>query len=547
MTGSVELDADGASLLIRFAYREDLVATVKALPGRRWDPKAKVWRVPASQVEKVYAVLAQHQFDFAPEVPSLLAGTLGASAGESAPASSRALRQAALPLPQSAAEQVATASALSVSALNARVRDGLRQQFPDAFWLVGEVIDFDKSADRTHRFFQLVEKARHQARPVAAVEVALFARTAEWLLPRLAGGNEPLALRDGIEIRALVKVDFYPATGRFQVVIQDIDPTFTLGKLALTREQILGELQQRGLAERNRSLGFPVPALRIGVLSSPDSDGWNDFARHLQEADIGFDVSLLPIKVQGTELKPSLLRGLSWFARNASHFDVLCIVRGGGSRTDLAWFDDLEIALAVASHPLKVVVGIGHQRDQSVLDAIAHSEKTPTAVAELLARGVEEARADTRERAQRLRDAVFDCLHDLHAATQRTARELHHAVERRLHSEHAALATCGRELQLRTELRIAGERATLREAAGRTRHATDRQLARRAAHLDESGTRLRLLDPARVLGRGYAIVRSTDGRVHPSVRKLTAQQDVVLQFRDGRATARVADVHRDSP
>ena len=405
MTGTVELDPDGTSLLIRFPYREDLVAIVKELPGRRWDPKGKVWRVPAAQVERVFTILSRHLFEFAPEIPSLLAGTLGTPSAATDAASPTRAQQARLPLPQPATDTDAT-PALSISALNTRVRDGLRQSFPEAIWVVGEIVDFDKSAGREHRFFQLVEKSPRQPRAVAAVEVALFGRTAEWLLPRLAVGETPLTLRDGIEIRALVKVDLYPASGRFQVVIQDIDPSFTLGKLALTREQILRELLAAGLATRNRALPLPVPALRIGVLTSPESDGWNDFLRHLQEARLGFDVTLVPIKVQGAELKPSLLRGLAWFADRATDFDVLCIVRGGGSRTDLAWFDDIDIARAVAQHPLKVVVGIGHQRDQSVLDAIAHSEKTPTAVAELLVRGIEEARADTRERAARLLQAT---------------------------------------------------------------------------------------------------------------------------------------------
>src|SRR5689334_13440160 len=132
MTGSVELDRDGSSLLIRFAYREDLVALVKDFPGRRWDPKQKLWRVPASHVERVFAALSRHLFEFAPEIPSLLAGTLGtpASTPDAAPAASA----------RDAREE---APAIGVAELNARVRDGLRHQFPDLFWVVGEIVDFD--------------------------------------------------------------------------------------------------------------------------------------------------------------------------------------------------------------------------------------------------------------------------------------------------------------------------------------------------------------------------------------------------------------------
>ncbi|HEX6813232.1 MAG TPA: exodeoxyribonuclease VII large subunit [Planctomycetota bacterium] len=554
MTGSVELDPDGTSLLIRFPYREDLVAMVKGLPGRRWDPKGKVWRVPAAHVEQVFTLCSRHLFDFAPEIPSLLAGTLRTPPARVPKPPGPTAGQGTLPLePETPAragalgDVVEPAPALTISALNARVRDGLRQKFPGELWVVGEIVDFDKSAGRAHRFFQLVEKARGEPRALAAVEVALFQNTAERLLPRLASGDTQLTLRDGLEIKALVKLDLYVATGRFQVVISDIDPTFTLGKLALTREQILRELLQQGLATRNRSLGFPVPSLRIGVLTSPDSDGWNDFLRHLQESGAGFDVTLLPVKVQGLDLKPSLMAGLRWFAHHAEHFDVLCIVRGGGSRSDLAWFDDRDVAVAVARHPLKILVGIGHQRDQSVLDAIAHSEKTPTAVAELLVRGLEEARSSVRERALRLHDAVAHHLAGRRTELVRTARSVQRAVENHLARQHTALATTGRMLQTTTLFRLQRERNTLQQATAGICHGADRHMERNRARIEQQATRQRLLDPARVLGRGYVLVRSTEGRVLPSVSRLTANQIVRVQFRDGHADARVDHVHPGNP
>ena len=154
MTGTVELDQDGTSLLIRFPYREDLVALVKDLPGRRWDPKTKVWKVPAAHVEKVYSVLSRHLFEFGPEIPSLLAGTLGT---RPAPAAASATAAKELAPPPASTES----PALRISELNTLVRDGLRRQFADAFWVQGEVVDYDKGAGRQHRFFQLVEKERY--------------------------------------------------------------------------------------------------------------------------------------------------------------------------------------------------------------------------------------------------------------------------------------------------------------------------------------------------------------------------------------------------
>ena len=503
---------------------------------------------------QVFTTLSRHLFDFAPEIPSLMAGTLRASPAPDPKPRSTAPRQASLPLPTGTAPDGSgtadgtasgrEAQALTISALNARVRDGLRREFAEAFWVVGEIVDFDKSAGRQHRFFQLIEKARGEARPMAAVEVALFATAAERLLPALLAHEPPLSLRDGIEVRVLVRVDFYVATGRFQIVVQDIDPSFTLGKLALTKEQILRELADKGLAARNRSLGFPVPALRIGMLTSPDADGWNDFLRHVEEARVGFEITLFPIKVQGLDLKPTLLAGLAWFAQHAEAFDVLCIVRGGGSRTDLAWFDDRDVAFAVARHPLKVVVGIGHQRDQSVLDAIAHSEKTPTAVAELLVRSLEDARDDVRESTRRLGAAVGERLARHGDDLGSLGRGLQRAAHLQLVRAHAALAAAGRDLVTATRLRLSLEQGGLQRCAARAAHASERLLERQGARLEQHATRLRLLDPQRVLARGFAIVRDADGHVAPSVARVTPQQTVRVQWRDGHADARIEQVHR---
>lgn len=559
MTGTVELDQDGAFLLLRFPYREDLVAAVKLLPGRRWDPKHKVWRVPASAVDQVYELAARNLFDLAPEVSSLLAGTLGkptttakkttstdgsGDAGALHPAAAP-LRQLRLPEGQPGSPSAAsepTTDALTISALNQAVRDALKREFPRSLWVVGEIVDYDKSAGRQHRFFQLVEKAKGQPRPLAVVEVALFERTAQRLLQKLARGDDPLTLRDGIEIRALVSVDIYVGSGRYQIVVEDIDPSFTLGKMALSREQILRELRDKGLVDTNRSRGVPMPPLRVGVLTSPDSDGWNDFLRHLQEARLGFALTLVPIKVQGAELRPSLLAGLQWFAHRHGQFDVLCILRGGGSRSDLAWFDDREIAFAVARHPLKILVGIGHQRDQSVLDHIAHSEKTPTAVAGFLVGCVQDTRAALAEQAQRLRDDVQELLARAATNLGRRARDLQFAVDQRLRRETHALANSARDLHARALLRLQRADAHLRAGQARLDGATSRRLDRTTAVLEQQATRLRLLDPQRVLGRGFALVRSVDGKVLPAAERIRANQTIVVQFRDGRVRGRADSI-----
>ncbi len=554
MNGTVELTPDRAHLLIRFPYREDLLAEVRELPGRRWDPKQKVWRIPADQVELVYATFARHLFEFAPEVSGLLAGTLGSAPKPVEPPAADAARPVD-------GERSPADDSLSISGLNQRVRDTLRTQFPQRLWIVGEVVDYDKQAERQHRFFSLIEKAAGEARPRARVEAALFERTALELLPRLQAQAAEFTLRDGIEIRALVRVDFYVQSGRFQVVLEDIDPSFTLGKLALTREQILRELRDRGLVEQNRALPLPVPPLRLGVLASPDSDGWNDFLRHLQESGVGFQVRLFAVKVQGLEVRKSVLAGLAWFGAHAAEFDVVCILRGGGSRTDLAWFDDLELAVAVAQHPLKVLVGIGHQRDQSVLDVIAHSEKTPTAVAERLVATVQLARRSVTQQAVRLQTCVGRTLARAAATLgnaaawlrqtlagrllrerihlQTTARDLDRGCTRLLADARAQLGHAARDLQGEALRRCDRARSALATTAQRCGNAAERRLERATARLDQAAARHRLLDPRAVLQRGFAIVRTTDGRVLPAADRVTPDQILDVQFRDGAVRTRV--------
>lgn len=562
MTGTVELDADGAHLVIRFPYREDLVAQVKELPGRRWDPKHKQWRVPCSQVEHVYALFSRHLFEFAPEVTGLLAGTIAQppsarqrSAGEKQARSDAAAAAAEDAAPATIGDDAAAPvgsgaraapEALSISAFNELVRDALRQRFPQRLWLVGEVLDYDKQADRAHRFFTLVEKAPSLGKVTARVEAALFERTLRELLPRLQQKAPDFRLCDGIEVRVLVRVDFYAQTGRFQVIVEDVDPTFTLGKLALAREEILRTLREKGLADRNRMLALPMPPLRIGVLTSPDSDGWNDFLRQLQESGIGFDVTLVPVSVQGRELRPSMLAGLRWFDARAEDFDVLCIVRGGGSRTDLAWFDDLHVALAVAEHPLKILVGVGHQRDQCVLDAIAHSEKTPTAVAAFLVQCAQEARQTTREAGDRLQAAVRSLLGDARDHLAALARDVRHASAHRLHRERAFVAHCARQLHGAALLRLERGRSHLHSVALRATRGAERRLERAAMQLDHQAARQRLLDPRRVIARGFALLRGDDGRVLPAAGRVRAGQVLTIELRDGRVRARADAVQLDA-
>ncbi len=520
MSGSVELDRDGRSLLIRFPYNPYVVEEVKAIPGRRWDPARKVWRVPVTSIDAACSTGMRHGFAIAPEVTGMLAGTVSVpQAGADAPA--------AAPGP---------VEALTISALNQRVRDAITQSFRETLWVVGEILDYDKNKARKHVFFTLVEKQGERTVAARATAV-LFERDAERIRQQLSSAAGDLTLADGIEIRARVKVDLYVANGSYQLVVEEIDASFTLGKMALQREAILAELRQQGLDRRNAELPLPVPPLRVGVLCSLDSDGWNDFRKTLEASGRGFLVTAYSVRVQGPELKPTMLAGLRWFADRAAEFDLLCVLRGGGSRTDLAWFDDRDVAFAVARHPLKVLCGIGHERDQSVLDLIAHSEKTPTALAGFLVEKVATAERLLLRCAERLARFARDAVQHARSELTHGALHLRHAVLHRLLDQRHRVAAAVPRLASTAAAASARHHEQLARLLERLTQRSAFRLERESARLGEREARCRLLHPQSVLARGYAIVRRS-GRVVKSAGGVQRGDELDVQLAQGRLRVR---------
>lgn len=538
MVGTIELDPDGRNLQIRFPYRPDLVEEVKTIPGRRWDRSGKMWRVPAGQIENVVALLMRHGFQMAPEVSSLLAGTHGT-----------------LPMPElepATGDDAAKGGgkeqapdSLSISSLNEQVRKAIHTEFPRSIWVVGEIADYDKNKDRQHVFFTLLEKRGENIE--AQVSVAMFERTARMLRTRLETMVEPMTLADGIEIRALVKIDLYPKSGRYQLIIDDIDSTFTLGKLALSREEILRELRDKMLDDKNLAKRLPVPSMRIGVLTSHGSDGYHDFVREIEGSGIGFAITAYDVRVQGELLKPSMLQGLRYFAERKDEFDAVCIIRGGGSRTDLAWFDNRDVAFAVARHPLKILCGIGHQRDQSVLDTIAHSEKTPTATAAYLIEQVRHTREVLADLSRCLVESVRRMLRAFEQQLAGFAHALRHRVQGALIFERERLETAAGRLNRGSRHRLQATRDALLRRQERLRSGARRALDRSHSFLDTQAARQRLLDPSSVLKRGYTLARSPSGGILKGIEGLSPGQEIDVQFRDGRARTRIQDITKSKP
>ncbi|MFB6375293.1 MAG: exodeoxyribonuclease VII large subunit, partial [Bradymonadaceae bacterium] len=363
----IDIEDDSERLRIEFPYDRSLVQTVKTLPERRFDPDTKDWYVPFQHVERVFETLLDHHFKISQELRSYCEEH-HRPVDEILEKDGEADGPASVP-----------PGTWTVSELNLEAQSVLEEAFDRSLWLVGELQSYDRTRDWRHAFFELVDRPTDEADPVAKIQAVMFQRHRERIEEALAEAPDDIRLRDGLTVRVCGDVELYPEKGAYQFVVREIDPTYTAGEIQRNRQVILDTLEKRGIREQSRQLPWPDCPLRVGLITSYGSDAYSDFLDQLEASDRGFQLTVHDAYVQGDRTESSILEALAYFEERADQFDAVVIVRGGGARSDLAYFDTEAIGEAVCQHPLKIVCGIGHQRDVCLLDHICESEKTPTA------------------------------------------------------------------------------------------------------------------------------------------------------------------------
>ncbi|MBI5917471.1 MAG: exodeoxyribonuclease VII large subunit [Bacteroidetes bacterium] len=263
------------------------------------------------------------------------------------------------------------------------IRRVIALNLPEALWVRCELADVKDS--RGHFYLDLVQKKEDGDEIIAQGQAVIWQKNYRALQKKL-GLDMALLLQPGMEILLLAKPEFHERYG-LKLMVEDIDPTYTMGKLELKRREIIRQLQAQNLLEKNRRLPLPPVVQRVAVLSSERAAGFQDFLKHLTENSFGyqFQIEFFQAAVQGIQVEKEMADQLQKLARRAADFDAVAIIRGGGARLDLAAFDSLELGKTVANLPLPVLTGIGHDVDETVLDLVAHTSlKTPTAVADFI-------------------------------------------------------------------------------------------------------------------------------------------------------------------
>jgi exodeoxyribonuclease VII large subunit len=411
------------------------------------------------------------------------------------------------------------------------VRDAIDTELPDEYWVEAELSECRENGG--HCYMELIEKNEHSNTPVARASARCWRQT--WLMvkpyfERTTG--QPL--RAGMKVLLKVYAQFHETYG-FSWIVSDIDPTYTIGDMARKRQEIIRQLKEEGVFDLQRELSIPTFAKRIAVISAQNAAGYGDFCRQLEDNEYGFrfEVTLFPAIMQGEQVEQSIIAALNAIYAAISNwqlaigqeqttnsqqpFDVVVIIRGGGATADLSGFDTLALAENVAQFPLPVITGIGHDRDESILDMVANTRvKTPTAAAALLI------------------DNLLRVLERLDDASQRIAN----AISQRLARQHYQLSILNSQLST-LALRIVSEQRHRIETIGnRLPIAIERRMTAQKHLIAQMELKLQGFDPQLLLSRGYSITLK-DGQVVRHADQLQPGDVIETRLANGKIKSEV--------
>ncbi|HEY5245603.1 MAG TPA: exodeoxyribonuclease VII large subunit [Acidimicrobiales bacterium] len=442
------------------------------------------------------------------------------------------------------------ADALSIAGLYGEVETALSNVFPRGrqLWVRGEVHSVSDQQGRTgHCYLDLIDPETAGERQAPVLRVKCWRTT--WGPLRATLQKEGIELQPGMVVVIRGTLDFYRPRAEVGFILAELDVTALLGRLAAQRAALLRTLAAEGLLERNRAQPVPPVPLRVGLVASPGTEGFRDFVGQLSASGFSFRVAVAPATVQGADAPRSIARALTVLARRADEVDLIAVVRGGGSKGDLAAFDAEPVARAVAGSPVPVWTGIGHTGDESVADLVANrSCITPTEcgreIVQRVSRWWAEAVVEPAERvAGRAADALAAAEHHNGQGRARLAATARHLVERQaahLAARVDSVTRCAPRWLDDAHASLAGRATRLGPLAlAHVEHGVDR--------LDGWRRLLAAYDVDRQLERGYTLTIGADGQVLRGIDGLATGDELVTRFADGSVRSAVRSVDSAVP
>ena len=401
--------------------------------------------------------------------------------------------------------------------LHEHIRRVLALNLPAPVWVSCEIAQANEA--RGHCFLSLVQKDGASDQVIAQAEGVIWQSSLRKLRRKLGRTLDGL-LQDGIEALLLVQVDFHERYG-FKLVVEDIDPAYTLGQLELRRRQILERLENEQLIGRNRRHALPIALQRIAIISSETAAGLQDFLQQLQENAYGyrFDCQLFAAAMQGGQTEEEVIQQLRKIECRRAHFDCAAIIRGGGAKLDLAAFDNYELCKAIAESTLPVLTGIGHDVDEVLLDKVAHTAlKTPTAVADFIVHRNMEFEGRLQQLGQQLRLLANHKTREAALWLERQEQAIQHFPRQLLNRQRETINRMAAELP-----RLARQRLRLEKN-----------------RLEQFEQLNQLLSPEATLKRGFSITLK-EGKAVRSVQELKDGERITTRLEDGEVDSVVGD------
>ena len=409
-------------------------------------------------------------------------------------------------------------------------------------WVVAETTDVRINQ---HCYLQLLEKNPKTGATVAKIKAIIWGNQFRFLNARFkqVTGRD---IGNDMKIMVCLSVNYSPQYG-LTVVINDINPEFTLGDMERQRQEILNRLTQEGIIGQNKTVPVPPVLQRIAIVSAAGAAGYGDFMKQLTDNKYGvcFYPCLFQATMQGVKTVPTVLAALDKVEQNQHLFDCVVIIRGGGGTEELNSFDNYDLARRVATFPLPVIVGIGHERDITVLDYVAGIRvKTPTAAAEHIILQAANALAHIGDLSNQVVSIARDYIARAKEQLSYYAGNLPIMAQRIIDTNTLRLQNFIQNIPLHVQRRIEGENAQLARQKDAIKNAVVQVKMKETMRLEALGDKIELLSPRKVMARGYTLT-TCEGKIMTDAAQLEAGKLVTIHFRDGKVVAGTQSVIKD--
>lgn len=397
--------------------------------------------------------------------------------------------------------------------LNRQVSDVVRRAFPVPVWVQAEISELSVNPGNGHCYLDLVEKHETKGTVVTRAKAMIWCNR-WWYIKETFEQSTHQPLCKGLKVLIEVQVQFHESYG-YSLIINNIDPSFTLGEMERNRREIIARLTAEGMIDLNATLSMPRLPQRIAIISAGTAAGYGDFCHQLNNNEWGvrFYTHLFPATMQGQQTEQSVIEALNRIYQHRHLFDVVVIIRGGGATADLNSFDSYNLAVNVANFPLPVITGIGHERDKTVLDAVAHtSVKTPTAAASMLINLLGSEAGLVEQLLQQTKEAVRNRIEQEQYRLSRLANGVR--------ASHANLQQQIGKLELKRE---------------RIKMLTQQKIQTEQQRLDFMQRTIQMAQPDNILQRGFSIAR-VDGKAIRNATDVAKGAVVEIQTANGTLT-----------